>query len=142
MARYIAASGREVEAAMLQVATDVLADTVEAGQSIPALHAVPWWGPIRIARQVFRLATPIRMLVCWSTEGTAALAPRPNSTAEPRFLASEPSHLAFFRRKRMRHSDGRSPRQLPKAGTVTQSGNQEELGTVAYAAEHESPRQH
>ena len=47
--RYIQASGRDADAAVLQIATEVLADTQESWPVDSGHSRAEWWGPTRIA---------------------------------------------------------------------------------------------
>ena len=58
--RYVQASGRDADAAVLQIATDVLADTVEVwpvGTSRGG-EAGGWWGPRRIGPASYQIGNP------------------------------------------------------------------------------------
>ena len=63
--RYVQASGRDADAAVLQIATDVLADTVEVwpvGTSRPGYTGgesrAAWWGPRRIGPASYQIGNP------------------------------------------------------------------------------------
>ena len=56
--RYIQASGREADATVLEIATEVLADTVEAWPVDSGASRAAWWGPTRIAPASYQIGNP------------------------------------------------------------------------------------
>ena len=58
IARYIQASGQDADAAVLQIATDVLADTLESWPVDSGHSRAEWWGPSRIAPASYQIGNP------------------------------------------------------------------------------------
>ena len=56
--RYIQASGRDADAAVLQITTDVLADTQESWPVDSGASRAGWWGPRRIGLASYQIGNP------------------------------------------------------------------------------------
>ena len=57
--RYIATSGRDADAAVPPVATEVLADTQESWPVDSGASRAAWWGPNRLAPASYQIGNPV-----------------------------------------------------------------------------------
>ena len=132
IARYIAASGQDVEAATLQVATEVLADTVEAWPVDSGASRAAWWGPRRIAPAAFQIGNPVVYAKVLEYGGYRGVGPKTEARGGTQLAGVGAVAPGIFSTQAHAPLQAGVERELSTARAVVKSGTEEELGAVAH----------